>query len=119
MEALSESFRGLSKDGFVALMHANQTFRLPEGLDCVRSRVLAVCGRREYAAMKRSARDIANAILGARACEVVHAAKMSVAQEHNWNMNAPELFNEMVRAFIADRTLPSALVPGRTLVEGA
>lgn len=110
-EPFSESFRGLSKEGFVALMHANQTFRLPDGLSPVRSRVLAVCGRREYSAMKRSALDIANAIPGARACEVVHAGKMSVAQEHNWNMNAPELFNEMVRAFIADETLPSALVP--------
>jgi len=106
-----ESFRTLSKDAFVDLMRANQTFRLPAGLERVEARVLAVCGRREYEAMRRSTADIAAAVPGAVACEVVHARKLSLAQEHNWNMNEPELFNEMVRDFIAARPLPKALVP--------
>jgi len=106
-----ESFRTLSKDGFVDLMRANQTFRLPAGLDHVQARVLVVCGRREYGAMRGSTTDIASAIPGAVACEVVHARRLSRAQEHNWNMNEPELFNTMVRRFIAASPLPKALVP--------
>jgi len=106
-----ETFRTLSKDGFVSLMRANQTFRVPASLDRVQTRVLAVCGRHEYQAMRRSTIDIANAIPGALACEVVHSRKMSLAQEHNWNMNEPELFNQMVRDFIAAKPLPAALVP--------
>jgi len=105
-----ESFRTLSKEGFVDLMRANQTFRLPDGLERVRGRVLAVCGRGEYKAMRRSTTEIGNAIPGATACEVVHTRRLSLAQEHNWNMNEPALFNEMVRDFIADKPLPAALV---------
>jgi pimeloyl-ACP methyl ester carboxylesterase len=106
-----ESFRTLSKSGFVDLMMANQTFRLPDGLARVCARVLAVCGQHEYVVMRRSTADIAAAIPGAQACEVHHARKMSVAQEHNWNMTVPELFTRVVRDFIADRPLPEALVP--------
>ena len=106
-----ETFRTLSRDGFVDLMRANQEFRLPAGLDRVRVRVLAVCGQREYAAMRASTADVAAAIPGAEAYAVHHERKMTVAQEHNWNMTDPELFNEMVRDFIAGRPLPKALVP--------
>jgi hypothetical protein len=105
------SFRALSKSGFVNLMLANQTFRLPAGLQHVRARVLAVCGHREYESMRRSTADIAAAIPGASACEVVHTRKLSLAQEHNWNMTEPELFNETIRDFIEGRPLPEALVP--------
>lgn len=105
------SFRGLSKSGFVNLMRANQTFRLPVGLEHVRSRVLAVCGHREYDAMRRSTADIADAIPGALAREVVHARKLSLAKEHNWNMTEPELFNATIRDFVEGRPLPAELVP--------
>lgn len=110
-EDFRESFRALSREGFVDLMLANQTFRLPPGLERVPGRVLTVCGAREYAAMRDSTRDIAHAIPGGLACRVVHTRKLSLAQEHNWNMNEPELFNEMVRGFIASGPLPAALVP--------
>jgi pimeloyl-ACP methyl ester carboxylesterase len=105
-----ESFRALTKSGFVDLMRANQAFRLPEGLDNVEAPVIAICGHNEYDAMRRSAVDIAAAIPGAVAYEVVHDRKMRLAEEHNWNMNAPALFNEMLRDFIEGRPLPAALV---------
>lgn len=105
------SFRALSKSGFVNLMLANQTFRLPAGLQRVQARVLAVCGHREYRSMRRSTADIAAAIPGASACEVVHTRKLSLAQEHNWNLTEPELFNETIRDFIEGRPLPRPVVP--------
>lgn len=60
--------------------------------------------------MRRSAVDIAEAVPGAAAYEVVHSRWLSLAQEHNWNLNEPELFNRMFRDFIAGRSLPEALV---------
>lgn len=105
------SFRGLSKSGFVNLMRANQTYRLPAGLERVLTRVLTVCGHREYDSMRRSAADIADAIPGALAREVVHARKLSLAQEHNWNLTEPELFSAMIRDFVEGRPLPEGLVP--------
>jgi pimeloyl-ACP methyl ester carboxylesterase len=106
-----ESFGTLSKSGFVDLMRANQTFRLPDGLEKARARVLAVCGGREYTVMRRSTADIAAAIPGAVAREVVHDRRMSVAEERNWNLTEPELFTAMVRDFIAGRPLPRQLMP--------
>lgn len=105
------TFREITADSFTHVVVENQHFRLPKGLERVTAPVLAVCGHGEYAVMRRSTADVAAAIPGAKACEVFHAAKLSVAQEHNWNMTAPGLFNEMVRCWLADRPLPDAIRP--------
>ena len=105
-----ESFRTLSENGWVDLMTANQSFRLPVGLEQVSARVLAVCGASEYQTMRLSARDIASAIPGAQAREVRHAEKLSLAQQHNWSMTAPDLFTRMVRAWVSGGELPAELV---------
>jgi hypothetical protein len=34
---------------------------------------------------------------------------MSLAEEHNWNLTAPELFTQTVRAWINDQPLPVEL----------
>ncbi|HEX9092572.1 MAG TPA: alpha/beta hydrolase, partial [Coriobacteriia bacterium] len=64
------TFRTLTESGWVNLMRANQTFRLPEGLAGATSPTLVVVGEHEYAAMKGSAADIATALPNAKACEV-------------------------------------------------
>jgi hypothetical protein len=105
-----ETFRTLSEDGFVDLMAANQSFRLPSGLAEASARVLAVCGAGEYAVMKRSTRAIAEALPNARACEVRLPGNLPVAQQHNWNLTAPGVFTAMVRAWVDGTALPDELV---------
>ena len=105
----SRNFRELTEAGFVNVMVENQRFRVPPGLERVTAPTLIVVGQREYSAMRQSARDLAAAIPGACACEVAHARKLSLAEEHNWNLTAPELFTHMVRAWISGGPLPSAL----------
>jgi pimeloyl-ACP methyl ester carboxylesterase len=104
-----QSFQSLTEDGFTHVMVENQRFRLPQGLERVKAPTLIVAGKHEYAAMRQSARDLANAIPGAQAFQVVHPRKMSLAEEHNWNLSAPELFSQTVRAWISDQPLPPAL----------
>jgi pimeloyl-ACP methyl ester carboxylesterase len=104
-----QSFQGLTEEGFTNLMIENQLFRIPAGLDKVQSPTLIVFGKNEYGVMRQSARDLANAIPNSRAFEVIHARKMSLAEEHNWNMTAPDLFNRMLRAWISAQPLPSEL----------
>ncbi len=106
-----QTFRELTESGFTNAMIENQRFRVPPGLEGVTAPTLIVVGSREYGAMRDSARDLAAAIPGSRACEVVHARKMSVAEEHNWNLTAPDLFTQMVRAWITGQELPAALQP--------
>jgi pimeloyl-ACP methyl ester carboxylesterase len=105
----SQTFRELTESGFTNVMIENQCFRLPQGLDRVQAPTLVVVGKHEYPAMRQSARDLAAAIPGAQAYEVVHPRKMSLAEEHNWNLTAPELFTQTVRAWITNQALPSAL----------
>ena len=107
----SRTFRELTESGFTNVMVENQRFRLPPRLDRVRVPTLVVVGKREYAAMRQSAQDLAQAIPSAQAFEVVHPRKLSLAEEHNWNLSAPELFTQTVRAWLSDQPLPSALQP--------
>jgi pimeloyl-ACP methyl ester carboxylesterase len=109
-EDFRESFSTLTENGFVNLMVANQAFRLPEGLGKVTARVLAVCGADEYKVMKLSTRDVADAIPAAIAREARPTDKLSVAEQHNWNMTAPDVFSSMVRAWIEETPLPAELV---------
>lgn len=110
-EDFRRSFQGLTEQGFVNMMMENQRFRIPAGLDRVEAPVLFVCGKKEYAAMRQSAVDLARAVPNGKAYQVVHAKKMSLAEEHNWNMTAPDLFNQMVRAWCAGGPLPKELQP--------
>jgi len=106
-----QTFQELTESGFTNAIIENQRFRVPQGLDRVLAPTLIVVGRHEYDSVRASAGDLAAAIPGSRACEVVHAQKMSLAEEHNWNLTAPDLFTRMVRAWIADQELPDSLQP--------
>jgi len=105
-----ESFRTLTESGFVDLMIANQRYRLPAGLGQAQTRTLVVAGANEYQAMRDSVRDVAAALPNGTARLVRHPGKMSLAQEHNWNMTAPDLFNSLVRVWIAGDPLPVELI---------
>jgi len=107
----SQTFRELTESGFTNLMVENQRFRLPQGLERVNVPTLVVVGKREYAAMRQSAHDLANAMPGAQAFEVNHTRKMSLAEEHNWNLSTPNSFTQTIRSWINDQPLPSALQP--------
>ncbi|HPH98267.1 MAG TPA: alpha/beta hydrolase [Anaerolineaceae bacterium] len=110
-EDFRRSFQGLTEQGFVNMMMENQRFRIPAGLERAQAPVLFVCGKKEYAAMRQSAVDLARAVPNGKAYQVVHAKKMTLAEEHNWNMTAPDLFNQMVRAWCAGSPLPPELQP--------
>lgn len=110
-----QTFQETTESGFTHVMIENQRFRLPAGLEKVHSPTLVVIGFGEYAAMRRSALDIAAAIPTAQAYAVHHTGKLALGEQHNWNMATPELFNETVRCWIEDRPLPGELLPLRAL----
>lgn len=104
-----QTFQGLTESGFTNLMIENLHFRLPSGLAQIPTPTLVLVGQREYAIMRQSARDLAQALPNAQAYAIVHAKKLTVAQEHNWNLTAPELFTATVRAWFTHQPLPEAL----------
>lgn len=104
-------FQRLSEDAWTHVMLENLAFRLPAGLEKVTTPVLVVAGAGEYAAMKQSVRELAVALPQARGTFVMHSNHLTLAQQHNWNLNAPELFTRTVRAWIEDQPLPPELKP--------
>ncbi len=104
-----ETYKSLTADAFAHILVENQRFRLPAGLEHVTAPVLVVGGRKEYKIMHQSIRDVAAAIPGARGYLVHHTKWMSLSEEHNWNLTAPELFTHTVRAWIEGSPLPEEL----------
>ena len=106
-----DTYKTLTAEAFAHVIVENQKFRLPAGLEKVPAPTLVVAGRKEYKVMHQSVRDVAAAIPGAKGCLVNHTGKMSLAEEHNWSMTAPELFTRTVRAWIEGQALPEELQP--------
>ncbi|HVM70450.1 MAG TPA: alpha/beta fold hydrolase [Anaerolineales bacterium] len=104
-----ETYKTLTADAFAHIIVENQKFRLPVGLERIHIPTLVVGGSKEYKVMRQSVRAIAAAIPGAQARLVHHIRKLSLAEEHNWNMTTPDLFTQTVRAWMEGQALPSEL----------
>jgi len=106
-----QTFQEMTESEFVHVMVENQKFRLPTGLQNVKSPTLVVIGKDEYAAMRKSAVEIAASIPGAKAFQVHHKEKLRLAEQHNWNMATPDLFNRTLRNWFEEEPLPAELEP--------
>jgi pimeloyl-ACP methyl ester carboxylesterase len=106
-----QDFQAITGDQFAHIMVENQRFRLPEGLSKVSVPTLVVAGKREYGLMRASVADIAGAIPTAQGYLVAHPQSLALAEEHNWSLTAPALFNQMVRAWLTGQPLPGFLEP--------
>ena len=105
------NFQTMTEGQFVNLMLANQHFRLPAALEKATAPTLVIVGQREYPVMKESARLLVKSLPDARARIVDLGQGASMAKEHNWAMNAPDLFAQTVRNFIQGSALPEVLRP--------
>jgi pimeloyl-ACP methyl ester carboxylesterase len=107
---MREIYQSMTAEAFGHVIAENQRFRLPAGLERVKVPTLVVGGWKEYKVMHQSIRDVASAIPGSQACLVHHTQKLSMPQEHNWSMNAPELFTHTLRAWMEDMPLPHEIM---------
>ncbi len=105
------NFQIMDEAQFVDLILANQQFRLPANLEKVSAPTLVVAGKREYEVVRESARRLTAALPNARAMVLDLGRGSSMRKEHNWAMNAPELFAQTLRSFIQGSALPEALRP--------
>jgi pimeloyl-ACP methyl ester carboxylesterase len=105
------NFQIINESQFVNLILANQHFRLPANLGKATVPTLVVAGKREYAVVKESARRLVAALPNAQAKLLDLGEGASMAMEHNWAMNAPDLFAKTIRNFISDSELPGVLRP--------
>ena len=104
-----QNFQTMPESQFVNLMVANQTYRMPDGLEKVKVPVLVVCGKHEYAAMKNSSQQLAAVLQNSTLAEIDLGQGSGMAKEHNWAMTAPEEFASMIRLYLQDAALPPVL----------
>jgi pimeloyl-ACP methyl ester carboxylesterase len=102
-----EEFRkdtaSLTIDGFVRMTMANGNNHVPPNLQAVTVPTLLLVGEKELKIMKESVRDLLAVMPSAQGYIVSGAI-------HNWSMQLPDLFTQTVKAWIAGKTLPGALV---------
>lgn len=102
-------FQSMSESQFVNLMVANQTFRMPEGIENAKVPSLILCGSHEYKAMKDSANKLASLLSGSQVYLINLGQDSSLASEHNWAMTAPQAFADTVRNWLNGQPLPGVL----------
>ncbi len=102
-------FQAMTESQFVNLMVANQTFRMPEGIENARVPALILCGSHEYKAMKDSANKLASLLSGSLVYQINLGQGSSLASEHNWAMTAPQAFADTIRNWLSGQPLPDVL----------
>ncbi len=95
--------RALTFPAFRRMMTANLGFRLPEGAKRIETPTLVVAGAKEPGIVRASARDIVARCPGVRGAIVA-------GMGHAWNLQAPALFADTVRAWIEGAALPAGVV---------
>ena len=89
----------IEKEGLKRVMTENMIFKLPNDLDKIEMPVLIMAGEKDYQIVKESSLDLMNIIPNAQGA-------VALKFGHLWNLESPELFNKVLRAWITDHNLP-------------
>jgi pimeloyl-ACP methyl ester carboxylesterase len=100
-EQLKEDFHQFSADVFMQVMWTYADIVMPSSTT---SPTLITVGEKETFFAKNAALALCKGIPGARGVLVP-------GMGHVWNLQAPELFTEMLRAWLQDQPLPAGLLP--------
>lgn len=98
------SFKQMPIRTFLNASRDANNFKMPDNTDSLSTPALIVAGEHEHRLIHQSQKAL---------IEVMDNAKSYIAPNvgHGWNSEAPELFAEMVHAWIQDQPLPEKLQP--------
>jgi len=108
-QIFKENFQTMTRNAWTHVMVENFRFRLPAGMERVHALVLLLAGIKEYGSIHDSHKLLADLIPDNQAFLVGANKNWSMAQDHNWPMNDPQLFAETVKAWVSGKSLPKAL----------
>lgn len=97
-----ESTRLINSDSLNRILKENMLFKMPDSLEKAEAQVLVMTGEKDYKIIKESARDLLNVLPNSKGA-------MALKVGHMWNIENPELFNNVLRAWITDKALPEGL----------
>jgi pimeloyl-ACP methyl ester carboxylesterase len=113
-EVFKKNFQSMTLESWTHVMVDNFRYRVPEGLENADIPVLMVSGTKEYGSIHDSHKLLAERLPHSQSVFVGGNTNWSIAQEHNWPMNAPKLFADTVRAWVLGNPLPGDLKPAET-----
>jgi pimeloyl-ACP methyl ester carboxylesterase len=85
------------------VLKENILFEMPDNLDKFPNSVLVMAGEKDYSVIKRCALDIADKLPCSN-------AYLATGVGHIWNLEAPELFNQVLHSFLSGKSLPDVLI---------
>ncbi|PFG39586.1 pimeloyl-ACP methyl ester carboxylesterase [Georgenia soli] len=103
-DALAESLRVMSPATYRRIGREVSRYRLPPALASVPTPTLVLAGGDESELVRRAVADVA-AVLPAG------EGRIAPGLGHGWNVEAPDLFDATVRAWISGAPLPARLLP--------
>lgn len=103
-EKYYEQSCAMSAQTLIDILEENMSFEIPRELSQSKCKVLVTVGARERRVMRTSATDIVTCLPHGEGVLIRNVG-------HGLSLSHPELFNEMVEAWINDRELPDSMIP--------
>ncbi len=95
---LKESTHAIKPESFNRILKENMLFQTPSGLEKANVPVLVIVGEKDHKILKNSARDLMHVLPNSKTYVVPKLG-------HVWNLESPELFNRVLRSWIANKTM--------------
>lgn len=100
--AFIENLLAMSMDTYRLIAEQAADFHAPTALNGLNNPTLVVAGGKESKIIRGAVRDIAAMMPNAQ-------GRIAPSVGHGWNVEAPDLFNAMLRAWFTDKPLPARL----------
>lgn len=97
-----ESTRLIKQESLNRILKENMLFKMPGGLENANVPVLVMAGEKDYKIIKESAIELLNVLPNSEGA-------MALKVGHMWNIENPELFNNVLRAWITGEELPAGI----------
>ncbi len=94
-----ESTCAIKQDSLDKIIRENMLFKMPKDLENAYVPVLVMTGEKDYRIVNESAEKLMNVLPNSKRAYALRVG-------HMWNMENPELFNNVLRAWINDESLP-------------
>lgn len=101
-EQFKKETKNCSVDSLTRILSENMNFNIPKELEKATTRTLVLVGQKERAVMHKSAKALLQTLPNSRGYIVNN-------MPHNWSLVNPQLFNNTVKAFIKNDSLPLEL----------
>ena len=101
-EQFKKETKNCSVDNLTRILSENMNFNVPKELEKATTKTLVLVGQKERAIMHKSAKALLRTLPNSTGYVVNN-------MPHNWSLVNPELFNNTVKAFIENASLPLEL----------